>query len=145
MFNFIGSETYKERGISLVDLEYQHKLFTGKARKHPDDEWSEFFGCEIAEIRARIKAAKYELNKKKREYKCYENFVKSLECYKNFDPESPTAKVVYRQLNQRKKELYIAKSRVKTLKESIPIMIKNRELFQQKVANVKAKRESGQE
>ena len=145
MFEFVSSETYKKSGVSIVVLKYKNMRFTGKAYKHPNDDWSEFFGCELAEIRAKIKAAKWEYNRKKEEYKNYENFVKSLECYKNFDPESPTAKVIYRQLNQRKKELYIAKSRINTLKNSIPMMIKNRELFQQKIAMIKEKRKSGQE
>ena len=78
MFKFLHSNADKEMGISTVTIEYKNERFTGLASKHPDDEWSEFFGCEIAEVRAKIKAAKWEFRNKKKEYKNYENFVKSL-------------------------------------------------------------------
>ena len=144
MFKLVNAIASQKDGESTVTLKYKNKEFTGFANLHPDDEWSDFFGCEIAEIRAKIYAAKWELQNRRQELKNCQNFIKAVECYADFNPESPTARAMYRQLNQRKKAVAIAKERVASLQASIPIMIKNRELFQTKVAMVKKKRESGQ-
>lgn len=94
-------------GISYATVKHLNKLFTGLAHLHPKDKdrESQFAGCDIAEQRAQIKALKYELKLKKEKCDECRNFVKACECYKNWDKESPSAKVVYRQLNRRIKEV----------------------------------------
>jgi hypothetical protein len=98
---FIKSEY--DNGHSLVIMEHLHGLFEGFARLHPDDanHASEYAGCAYAETRATIKALKYEHMLAKKDAETCRKFIKSCECYKNWDPESSTAKAAYRQLNRR--------------------------------------------
>ena len=104
---FIESVFDVRTGISAVSLQHLGKKFVGWAKVHPDDKEiaSEFAGCGYAEARARIKAMKYERNKAKEEAEICRKFIKACSCYKNWDPESPTAKAAYRQLNRRIKKV----------------------------------------
>ena len=97
----------KKSGISIVTLKYLGEKFVGFAKVHPDDKdnASEFTGCTYAETRAYIKALKHERNKLKEEAEICRKFIKACSCYKNWDPESPTAKAAYRQLNRRIKKV----------------------------------------
>lgn len=81
------------------------KTFNGKAKCHPDDFCSKYSGCKIAEIRAVRKAYKFLLKQEKKELHKLENFVKAVECYKDFDEKSKTARCIYRQLNRHKKNI----------------------------------------
>ena len=85
----------------LVKLN-NREIFSGRATCHPDDFCSKYSGCRIAELRAERKALKSLLNDKREELQKLENFVKAVECYKEFDKESKTARCVYRQLNRYK-------------------------------------------
>ena len=100
---FIDSFFDKVTGISSVELQHLGKKFVGLAYLHPDDKdkASEFAGCAYAEQRAYIKALKYERARLKEEAEFCRKFVKACSGYKNWDPESPVAKVVYRQLNRK--------------------------------------------
>lgn len=100
---FIDSCYDEETGISSVTVQHLGEKFTAEARLHPQDSEraSKYTGCSIAEMRARIKALKKERAIAKNKADMALDFVKSLQCYSNFDPESETAKVVYRQLNRR--------------------------------------------
>lgn len=106
IMKFISSSYDPETGISKVVMQHLGIKFTGTARLHPEDErGSSFAGCEYAEIRAIIKALKYERKLAKQKADMAIDFVKSCECYKKFTKESPSAKAVYRQLNQRIKKV----------------------------------------
>lgn len=102
---FVNSRTDSEAGWSLVIVKMGNMLFEGSAKRHPEDNWSDFTGCRYAEQRAEIKALKHFRNQKKNECEEIRKYVKSLEGYKDFDKESPTAKAVYKQLNIRIKEV----------------------------------------
>ncbi len=103
---FISSTFNKETGISIVVMEHLGIQFEGIARLHPDDanSASEFAGCAFAEARATIKALKYERKVAKEKAEQTRKFVKQCECYKDWDPNSPTAHAAYRQMS-----LYIKK------------------------------------
>lgn len=98
---FINSETNKDYGFSAVVVENKGYTYWGTARLHPDDEWSEFFGCRLAEMRAKISALKDEHREAKARCEECRKFVEAVKQYKNFDSESPTAKAMFRQLNRR--------------------------------------------
>ncbi len=104
---FIKSIYDPDTGISNVIMQHLGKKFVGKAVAHPDDKEnaSEFAGCEYAEIRAKIMALKHERKIAKNKSDEALDFVKACECYANFDKDSATAKVMYRQLNQRIKRV----------------------------------------
>ena len=104
-YKFNDSRTDKEKQKSVVFIKYKGYLFPGYSYCHPDDEWSEFIGCGYAEIRAQIKALKWELKQKKAACDECRKFVKAVSQYKNFNKEDGTAKAMYRQLNRRIKEV----------------------------------------
>lgn len=125
---FIESHYNRENGSSTVIIQHLGKKFVGDAKFNPEDETgaSEFAGCTYAETRATIKALKYELNIAKNKLREAQDFVKSCECYKDFDPNSPSAKVFYRQLNRRIKRVEDLKNEIKTMQLSLKASIKAR-------------------
>ena len=137
MVIFRDSWTDKENRISTAAVDYRGLRFIGAAHCHPDDEWSYFFGCSLAETRATIEAAKYELELCREDYKSCKNFVRAVAGYKNFDPSSPSAKAMYRQLNRKKQAVERAKKRVKVLKESVVVQQENREKFKKVIDKLK--------
>ncbi len=104
---FVDSYYDKGSRISIVGMLHKGHIFKCHAYIHPDDvdKASEFAGCSYAETRAYIKALKYERKLLKDEAETCRKFIKSCECYKNWDKESPTAKAAYRQLNRRIKRV----------------------------------------
>lgn len=98
-FDFVDSKTVGR--VSFVSIKLNNEyLFDGKAYCNPDDFFSDYSGCKIAEIRAERKAYKFLLKQERKELHKLENFVKAIECYKDFDKTSKSAKCVYRQLNR---------------------------------------------
>lgn len=102
---FIDSGTVKDLGYSTVVIEHKHKQYSGKAKCHPDDDFSEFTGCRYAQERAEIAALKDEWRQKKHDCEECRKYVKAVSQYAKFDKESSTAKAMYRQLNRRIKEV----------------------------------------
>ena len=126
-YKFIDSETIEALGESFVEIKYKNKYFIGQAKKHPDDDWSEFIGCGYAEIRAQIKALKYELYKKKIACEECRKFVRAISQYKNFNKEDGTAKAMYRQLNRRIKEVNNIIDEINALELSLKLRKRSQE------------------
>lgn len=103
---FIRSN-YEEDGHAYVVLEHLKTRFYGNANVHPDDinNASEFAGCILAEMRAQVKALKYERKIAKEEAETCRKFIRACECYKNWDKESQSAKILYKQLNYKIKRV----------------------------------------
>ena len=116
---FIDVINYWDRTDVLV--KHLGRTFVGTAKLHPDDQanQSELVGGSIAETRARIKALQYERKLLKEKYKECQNFVKACECYKNFDKDSQAAKVMYRQLNRKKRNIEKLTEEIDLLKKGI--------------------------
>jgi hypothetical protein len=104
---FINSSYDPETGLSTVVMQHLGIKFFGSARLHPDDKESasKYGGCIIAELRATISALKYERTIAKQKADEAIDFMKACEGYANFDKDSPTAKVMYRQVNRRIKRV----------------------------------------
>ena len=104
---FIDSSYDEKEGISCVTMQHLGKKFTDFATVHPDDKEnaSSYAGCEYAEIRATIRALKYERKIAKQKADEAIDFMKSCTGYAKFDKNSDTAKVMYRQMNQRIKRV----------------------------------------
>ena len=100
---FIDNFYDKEVGTSVVIMEHRKKRFVGEAFLNPEDKEkaSEYVGCAYAETRAVIKVLKHERKILKEDAEACRKFIKACECYKGWDPESPTARAAYRQLNRR--------------------------------------------
>ena len=130
------TELRKEDGtrISKAIIEYKDKIYTGIARCHKEDTWSNFFGYRLAETRAYIKILKDRFKDKKIEYKAIGNFIKSIESYKTFDNKSDIAKSMYKQLNIKKKELDNLKIKIDLLKKQINKNIEERDRFLTKIS-----------
>lgn len=104
---FIESNYSKESHRSYVLLKHLGQLFLGQAKLSPEDEdiASEYAGCAYAESRAYIKALKYERELAKEEAEVCRKFVKACASHKIWDPNSPTAKAIYHQLNVKIKKV----------------------------------------
>ena len=89
--------------VTIVTMEHLGLTFKGKARCMDEDmlHFSKIRGGQIAEEKATIKALKCEREIEKRKCEEIRKFVKACRCYKNWENDSKTAKVVYRQLNRR--------------------------------------------
>ena len=118
---FIKSCYDPDTGLSFVIMQHLGKKFVGEARLHPEDNEnaSRYAGCEYAEIRAAIKALKYERKIAKNKADQALDFYKSCIGYTNFDPESDTAKVIKRQLNQRIKKVNDITDNINELMEEL--------------------------
>lgn len=104
---FISSSYDPNTGKSEVVMQHFGIKFIGIAQIHPDD-WenaSSYEGCFIAENRAIILALKYERHLAKKKSDEAIDLLKACEHYTKFDKDSPTAKVLYRQVNRRIKRV----------------------------------------
>ena len=104
---FIRSSYDATTGVSTVVMQHLGRKFTGEARLNPaeQEKGSEYAGCYYAELRATIKALKYERQLAKEKSDMALDFVKSVEGYSKFEKDDPSAKAMYRQLNQRIKKV----------------------------------------
>ena len=110
---------------------------------HPDQpNKSEYAGCSYAEIRATIKGLKYERKLAKQKADEAIDFVKACECYSTFDKESPSAKAMYRQLNQRIKKVNDLADEINDLYRALDIAIKRREIVTGAIKRHKAKQDN---
>lgn len=107
VYHLIESVFDEKTGKSYITICYKNKFYTGFARLHPDDadKASKFAGCRFAEERACIKALKAELKEKKHNCEECRKFVKVITSYAHFDPKSYEARMMFRQLNRRIKEV----------------------------------------
>ena len=128
---FIDSYYNQKNGYSCVYVQHLKRYFFGTAFLHPDDKEnaSEYAGCALAELRAQIKALKYERKLAKKKADQAIDFVKACECYKNFDKNSDTAKVIYRQLNRRIKKVNDLTDQINDLLEEVNAFAKRREII----------------
>ena len=98
---FISSYYNEEKGYSEVVVQHLGVKFTGKAQVHPEEKNpSEYAGCQYAEIRAEIAALKYERKIEKQKTDTIISFLKACKCYKYYNMEDDTSKVLHRQLNK---------------------------------------------
>lgn len=105
---FVNGDFDATSGKSWVIMHHMGMNFKGTALVHPEDKQyqSAYTGCALAEIRATIKALKYELKILKKEIKLLRTFINGCTSSKKFDPKSDSAKVVFRQYNRRSKRYY---------------------------------------
>lgn len=105
---FLKSSYFTEQtGTSSCTVQHKGKIYTSFAKLHPDDaeKVSRFAGCEIAEIRAEIKALKAELKQEREKCEEVRKFVMACTQYAKWNKEDSSAKAVYRQLNRRIKKV----------------------------------------
>lgn len=117
-------------GESTVKVRHKKIDYFGVARLHPEDfeKASKYTGCRYAELRAEIKALKSEYKKEKEACEECRKFVKACSQYKNFDAESPTAKVMYRQLNRRIKRVNDLADLINKKLQDLEMAIKQKEI-----------------
>ena len=136
---FADSWTCQEDGTSEVWIEHRKDLYHGYAKCHPNDEWSEFTGCRLAEMRAKLKAYKAEYFIAKQNYEECRKFVNAIKQYKKFNAEDGSAKAMFRQLNRRAIEVNELNKKIAALELEIRASIR----FQNEI-NAKIKAKNGQ-
>ena len=120
---------------SITLIRHLGLIFSGKAIAAPDEpNPSELFGGRLSEARAILHAFQYEKDLKKEEYNTINNFIKACSCTKNFDKDSPSAKVMFHQLNIAEKKYNKSKMRVEITKKAIKEMMDNRDKYFKKRA-----------
>ena len=130
-------------GYSQVVIEYKGKLYVGSATCHPEEEFrSKFAGCRYAELRAKIKALKAERRKMRQECELLRKFVAACGLCKNFDKDTKTAKVVYRQLNTKIREVNKLTDKINNLLEDLEIGIKQRDIVNKALQNKRSKKDN---
>jgi hypothetical protein len=141
---FISSSYDPEKGTSSVVMQHLGKKFEGTAKIHPDEfeRKSEFAGCNYAEIRATIKALKYERQIAKNKSDEALDFVKSCEGYSKFDKDSPSAKAMYRQLNQRIKRVNDLADEINDLYRLLDVSIRRRDIILKAYNKKQSKKEN---
>lgn len=141
---FISSNYDSAWGESYVVMQHFGKKFYGFANLHPDDaeNASEYAGCTLAELRATLAALKYERKIAKKKSDEAIDFIKACEGYAKFDPESDTAKVMYRQLNRRIKRVNDLTDQINDLLEEIKVFAQKRQII---LNAIKRKKEMSKE
>lgn len=131
---FITSDYNSETGLSKVIIKHMGIVFSGEAKLHPEDKQygSMYTGCTIAEIRATIKALRYELKSAEDETRYCKNLVNSCTSCKNFNKYSKSSKVLFRQYNRRVKRVQDIKDEIKDLKEQLNTIIEARNKYIEK-------------
>ena len=111
--------------VSHLGITFFGNAITAPEEEHP----SNLFGGRLSESRAVLHALQYERDLRYEEYKTISNFIKSCLNTKKFDANSPSAKVMFHQLNIAEKKYKEAKEIVKSLGEAIQEMIDDRDKF----------------
>lgn len=131
---FLTSETYPDKGLSIVSVEYKGNNYQGRAKLHPNDVWSEFTGCRFAEERAEIKALKAEYKQKRHDCEECRKFVAAVRQYSKFNPKDPSAKAMFRQLNCRIKEVNQLIDKINQKEFNLHVAIRQQDKFNSKIA-----------
>lgn len=130
---FLTSETYPDKGLSIVSVEHKGNNYQGSAKLHPDDVWSEFTGCRFAEERAEIKALKAEYKQKRHDCEECRKFVAAIRQYSKFNPEDPSAKAMFRQLNRRIREVNLLADEINRKEFNLRVAIRQQDKFNSKI------------
>ena len=127
---FIKSSWDYDSGYSIVIMQHLGKKFIGIAKINPEDPnpKSEYFGGMCAEIKATIKALKYERKLLKNKSDMALDFVKSLECYKDFSKDDPAAKLVYKQLQKRIDKVNDITDEINSLYKELDLLVHRRNI-----------------
>ena len=137
---FIESGYNPTTGISYVVMQHLGKKFKGIAKLNPSEpEGSSYAGCYYAELRAKIKALKYERTLAKQKSDMALDFVKSIEGYSKFNKEDPSAKAVYRQLNQRIKKVNDLADQINAIYKELDSAIRRRDIVTKAIDRKKSK------
>jgi hypothetical protein len=108
--------------------------FSDTAWCHPQDEFSSFFGCQIAENRAIIKYHKKKIAQIKIELKTLKNLKLLFESMKDFTPKSREYCQLCKQVHIKENELKKEQALVIAIKETIDKSIKERDEYMKKLA-----------
>ena len=124
---FIESGYNPTTGISYVVMQHLGKKFKGIAKLNPaESEGSSYAGCYYAELRAKIKALKYERTLAKQKSDMALDFIHACQCYSKFNAEDPSTKVLYRQLNRRIKKVNDLTDQINELYKELDMKIHQR-------------------
>lgn len=130
---FVNSHTDKKEGVSNVIVRHKGHLFNGFAYLHPDDEWSELSGCRYAEQRAEIEALRWEYKTKKAACEECRKFVSAVQQYAKFNPDDPSARAMFRQLNRRIKEVNNLAEEISKREFALKVAIRQQDKFNKKI------------
>lgn len=96
---FVNSEYNPDTTLAKVTVKCGNDYFVGYAKADEKDAQRSSFlrGCSIAELKANRKALKSQLKEFKRDYEVVKEFVNRCKQSKDFDENSMTAKMIFKQ------------------------------------------------
>lgn len=99
-FKLLNSKYNADTKLSTATLQTPYGVMVGKARLHPDDTTyeSSFFGCQIAEAKAKLRAYKEKIRENKIKIKALQDFEKVLKNLKDYNPHSLECKKLRKQI-----------------------------------------------
>lgn len=131
---FVTSKTFPSSGHSIVYIENKKEIFRGEAKLYPGETFSELTGCRYAQERAEIKALKKEYKEKKAACEECRKFVVAVQQYANFNPEDPSARAMFRQLNRRIREVNKLADEINKKEFNLQLAISQQDSFEQRIA-----------
>ena len=113
-YRMLYSNYDQQDKFSYVLIRTKYGDFCGAARMHPEDEAyeSSFFGCQIAEIKALIKAHRAKIKEIKIKIKALKDFEKVLQNLKDYNLNSVECKKL-------RKQIYILNKEMQEIEENI--------------------------
>ena len=121
----IYSET--KDNVSIAKVQTKDGIFVGKAKCHPDDDFSNFLGCQIAELRAGQKAMHVRSVKLKEKIKILNSLCNML-CKEDLYR-------INKIIKETKKEIDFLESRIEITNSIITNMLNKREKFKEMITN----------
>lgn len=134
-YKLVGSSFQPETHVSMVTINTDVGRFTGVAKcSKKDYEWeSNYFGCELAEIRAGIKYMKAKLREAKAKKKVMQDYYNIVSSMASFNSQSPEMSKARRMLYECDEEIADWKRIIKAAYETIAAKITLREKTMKKL------------
>lgn len=121
MFKMIYSNYNEITGISTVTLSTDLGEFTGTAKLHEEDREiaSNYFGCQLAEVRALVEYSKRKKMIARQQYLMLKNLYSNIEQMTEFDENDVAARKMRRKIYELHREWKKWNNNVETLKMNI--------------------------
>lgn len=134
-YKLVSSDFQPATHVSIVTINTDAGRFTGVAKcSKKDYEWeSNYFGCELAEIRAGIKYMKAKLREARAKKKVMQDYYNIVSGMTSFNSQSPEMSKARRVLHECDEEIADWKKIIKSAYETIDIKVALREKTMKKL------------
>ena len=138
---------YEDTGVTVCNVEYKNKIFTGKAICHENDEdmKNQLSGQIISSYRAAIELFRFIRDcELKPQLEALWQLYYAMERSTQFNPKSYETKMLYRHIRNLTEDLDTIKLQIATTKENLKAYINKKDEDYKTIRAYRAKREKGQ-